>query len=129
MVRGVKTAPALLAAAALALAACGSGSTPPTAAQLARELPGCHKPFTPSGGVSVQAQTEQECITPTAEVFVATFSSAGLERQWIISQQAGACEAIQGSGWAATVAPTVNEVGCQVEAGVAKSLGGRMVSG
>jgi hypothetical protein len=77
----------------------------------------------------VQAGTEQECITASAEVFVATFSSASLERQWITAQQAGACESIQGNGWAATVLPTVNDTGCKVEAGVAHALGGRMVSG
>lgn len=120
---------AALAFALLALTACGGGTTPPTAAQIARKLPGCHKPFTPSGGVSVQASTEQECLTPQGEVFVATFSSAGLERQWITSQGFGACGGIQGNGWAATVNATVADLGCPVEASVAKALGGRLASG
>lgn len=121
---------AALAALALALAACG-GSAPAslTAAQIARRLPGCHKPFTPSGGVSASAATEQECITSSAEVFVATFTSASLERQWITANGFGACGDIQGSKWAAAVSATVNDFGCPVEAGVAKALGGRRVSG
>ena len=124
----ITTACALIAL-ALVLAACGGGNpAPPTARTLALKLPGCHKPFTPSGGVSVQASTEQECLTPSAEVFVATFSSEALERQWIIAQQAGACESIQGNRWAADVLPTVNGTGCSVEAAIAKALGGRIVS-
>lgn len=115
---------------ALALAACGgtSAATAPTAAQLARKLPGCHKPFTPSGGVSVDAATEQECLTPTAEVTVATFTSVSLERRWIAANLGSACGDVQGNRWAAEVGVTVDETGCPVEARVAKALGGRLAS-
>ena len=124
----MKITPALLVTAALALAACGGSSAPPTAAQIARRLPGCHKPYTPPGGVAVQASQEQECLTGTAVVDVATFTSASLERQWITAQNAGTCEAIQGQGWAALVLPAVTDF-CKEGAAVAKALGGRMVSG
>ena len=77
----------------------------------------------------MQAQTEQECITGTAEVFVATFTSGSLERQWIAANGFGACGDIQGNDWAASVNATVDDMGCPVEASVAKTLGGRMVSG
>lgn len=127
----MRRTPALTAFLALTLAACGGtgSAAAPTAAQLARKLPGCHKPFTPSGGVAVQAQTEQECITPTAEVTVATFTSAALERQWITANMGSGCGDVQGNQWAAEVAATVDETGCPVEAGVAKALGGRLVTG
>lgn len=119
---------AILGAALLSLTACGGSSAPPMAAQLARRFPGCHTPFTPSGGVSVLASTEQECITRTAEVFVATFSSASLERQWVIANMGGGCGDTAGNGWAAEIGVIVNETGCPVEASVAKTLGGRLVS-
>ena len=77
----------------------------------------------------MQAQTEQECLTPAAEVFVATFTSAALQRQWITANGFGACGDIQGNKWAAAVSATVNDFGCPVEAGVAKALGYRVVSG
>ena len=120
----------LTALLALALTACGGGSsTPPTAGQIARKIPGCHKPFAPTGGVSVQASTEQECSTPSAEVFVATFTSASLQRQWIIAQQPSGCGAVRGSDWAVYVLATGADGGCQVEDGVAKALHGQLASG
>ena len=120
----------LLAALAVAVAACGGSSgTPLTASQIAREVPGCHKPFAPTGGVAVQASTERECSTPSAEVFVATFTSANLERQWIIAQQPSGCGAVRGSGWAVLIEATVTDSGCQVEDAAAKALHGQLVSG
>jgi hypothetical protein len=121
---------AVLAAAVLAAVACGASQAAPlTAAHLARRLPGCHRPFTPSGGVSVQAATEQECLTPAAEVFVATFTGAAAERQWITANMGSACGDVQGRNWAAEVLVTASETGCPVEAAVAKALGGRLASG
>jgi len=75
----------------------------------------------------VQAQDELECLTPDTEVFVATFTSTSLERQWIIAQQAGVCETIQGPKWAVDLLPTVQDY-CGVAAKVAHALGGRVVS-
>jgi hypothetical protein len=118
---------ALLAVLTLAAACSGAPQAPLSARALTLKAPGCHKPFTPAGGVAVQASGEQECLTPDAEVFAATFTSASLERAWIIAQQAGTCETIQGRDWAALVAVTSGD-DCTVTPRVARALGGRMVS-
>jgi hypothetical protein len=116
-------------AASLLLAACGGTPAPPSARSLALRVPGCHKTYAPSGGVPVQASNEVECIATDAMVDVATFSTVGLERQWITAQSPGACGLIQGSKWAALVEATGGPVlGCTVETRIAKALGGWLVS-
>jgi hypothetical protein len=125
---GTKTAGlALVASLALALAACGSTQVTPSAGQLIRRVPGCHKPYTPYSGVAVQAAAEQECLTPSADVTVATFATASLERSWISAQEAGTCEAVQGHGWAALVLPSGSP--CPASSAVVHALGGRIASG
>lgn len=120
----VRRAACLAALLACVLAACSSG--PPSARDLILKAPGCHQPFTPSGGVAVQAQDEQECLTPDAEVFVATFASSGLQQSWLTAQGPG-CECIRGDMWAAMVSVTGGDFST-VTAKVARALGGTVVS-
>lgn len=129
---GMRTLSAILAAAALmGLAACsgaGAASGAPSPRSLLAKIPGCSRPYTPAGGVAVQASAEQECVAPGyVSVDVATFTSASLERQWIIAQQAGVCSTIQGHHWAALVMAGYMSR-CAAEGRIARALGGRMVS-
>jgi hypothetical protein len=115
---------AALASLAL-LAGCWSG--PPSADSLILKIPGCHSPYASAGGAAVRAQQEKECLIPDGTVDVATFSSSGQEQSWIIAQNAGVCETIQGTGWAALVLPTVPDY-CGVAGKITHALGGRVVS-
>lgn len=118
-----------LAAAATLMAGCGSSpASPPSAQSLILKVPGCSKPYTPSGGVAVQAQDEQECRASHATVDLATFATSGQETSWITAQDAGTCETIQGHGWAAMLYPSVTDY-CGLAAQVVKAVGGRVVSG
>jgi hypothetical protein len=123
--------PRILAAAALAalaLAACSSAAPgPPSARSVITKIPGCSRPSLPSGGADVQARQELRCDNRDASIFLATFTSAALERQWIIAQNAGVCSLIQGPGWAALVLPQVSDA-CGYDARLARLLGGRVVS-
>lgn len=121
--------PRIVTIAALAplalLGGCSSG--PPSADSLILKIPGCHSPYAPAGGVAVQAQQEKECLITEGTVDVATFSSSGQEQSWIIAQNAGVCETIQGTGWAALVLPTVQDY-CEVAGKITHALGGLVVS-
>ena len=114
------------------LAACGS-STPhhaaPTAAGLARRIPGCGTPAvnTPS----VLEIADVTCTMASEQVTIATFATAADEKKWIADGgypadpdpiYAGCC--VQGHLWAATVDGITYDFGL-----VIKVLGGRRVSG
>jgi uncharacterized membrane protein len=118
-----------LATSTALLAGCGSSPASPSSARaLILKVPGCSKPYAPSGGVAVQAQNELECRATHATVDLATFTSSGQETAWITAQNAGTCETIQGHGWAAMLYPSVTDY-CGLAAKVVKAVGGRVVSG
>lgn len=107
----------------------GCSSAPPTAASIARRIPGCHPYWT--GPVDVQAMQEVTCNAPGAAVWVAAFSSAALERQWLSADAVGAGGCVQGNGWAALVSAD-NAAGdwhWRDARTVAAHTGGRLVSG
>lgn len=117
--------PVILAAVALALAACGSSPPAPlTAGQLAHKIPGCHGFL--SRAPDVLATGDVSCTTGGITDEVVTFASMGDETRWIQAQGAwyGCC--VEGHLWAATY-----NSGTPVDGftPVIKALGGREVTG
>lgn len=53
--------------------------------------------------MSAQATQEVFCAPPGTQVYLGTFSSAGLARAWMSANATGADACIEGSGWAAQV--------------------------
>ena len=112
------------AAALVFLAACSSA--PPSAASIARRIPGCHPRY--PGAVSAYATGEVFCAPPGEQVYLGTFSSAHLARSWMAANSNGADACIQGNGWAAQVLFLSTSPFAAAEARMAKALGGREVS-
>jgi hypothetical protein len=87
----------------LAIVACSSGP-PPSARQVAEQIPGCHAhPY--AGGFSYAAQMVT-CTTRGATIWVATFNTRSNERGWLrngggVLPDVGQC--IRGIGWAAVI--------------------------
>jgi hypothetical protein len=117
------------ALATLALTGCGGSSEPPTAVQLAREIPGCHH-VTPAR-LNTIAKTEADCDPPGDDgigwIQIDTFSTMAKEQQWIMEQEelvsypAGSC-CVEGQLWAADYLNLPNEF-----PRIIKALGGRRV--
>jgi hypothetical protein len=130
----MKTCPAIAACAlVLALAACGGGGTPATAASLASRIRGC-------AGVTVNTPAVIEvqdvtCTLPDGDqIEVATFPSSADETQWISDggspdspdpDYIGCC--VEGSGWAAVVGGLNGVLTDYYD--ITHALGGREVTG
>jgi hypothetical protein len=121
------------ACAVLALAACGSGGSPVTAASLAGRIPGCGSLITNTP--AVMAEQDVTCTTQDNEqIEVVTFATSADETQWISDGgypaapdpvYVGCC--VQGSGWAAQINAAGND---GYDFGpVLRALGGREVTG
>lgn len=119
----------VLLLAAVAVLAAGCSSAAPSAKSIAARIPGCTSPGAPLLGVSADAVQEVRCPTSWGTVWVATFSSAALERSWLSADAAGGGgnDCIQGSGWAAQVSPS-NFPTYPYDRKVMRAIGGRMVT-
>ena len=114
------------ASALVLLTACSSA--PPSAASIARKIPGCHPYW--RGAIDVQAKQEVTCNDLGGAVWVATFSSAPLERQWLNADGVGAGLCVQGSGWAALIASnSAGDWHYRAARLVVAHAGGRIVTG
>ena len=88
------------ATALVLLTACSSAT--PSAASIARRIPGCHPQAL--AVVPVQPRQEVRCQTAADRIWVATFSSASAEQSWLNAGGVpGIPMCIQGSRWAAAV--------------------------
>jgi hypothetical protein len=116
---------AVFSAALLALAACGGSSPPlPTAAQLARKIPGAHACLTQTP--DVLAEADVSCaLSGTDSVDVVTFPSMGNEQKWITGQGSWYECCVEGHLFAATYSSASGDDFPLIT----KALGGRVVTG
>lgn len=118
----------VLLLAAVAVLAAGCSSAAPSAKSIAARIPGCHPYW--SGPVDIQAVQEVTCDDFGGAVWVATFSSATSERQWLNADNVAATLCVQGTGWAALIASnSAGEMYYRAARVVVAHAGGRVVTG